>query len=459
MGRKADTGVKSNSGGSRCRMPWRAAMWLGIYLALVTAPLVVLLVGPMPPGRGFWFDFSVGLGFAAMAMIGIQFALTARFHRVSAPFGIDIVYLFHRYLAIAGLFLVLGHFAILWVGYPEALGEFDPRKAPLELTLGRIALALFALAVITSQWRKQLRIEYGLWRYAHVAFATLGFAAAVGHIAGVGYYTEAPVKRTLWLAFTLVWILLILWVRVVRPWRQKRQPYRVAEVRDEGSRTWTLALEPDGHVGMRRFLPGQFAWLTLRADPFLLREHPFSISSPPERLPRVEFTIKQLGDFTETMATVKPGEAVYLDGPYGVFSVDRDPAAPGFAFIVGGVGITPVISMLRSMATRGETRPLWLIYANPTWDAVVFRDETAVLGDRLALTVVHVLEKPPPGWIGERGFVTREALDRHLPQGELRRALHYFLCGPSPLLDVVETGLHDLSVGPDRIQVEVFDLV
>lgn len=437
----------------------RAALWIGIYLLLVTAPLIVLLTGEMPPGVEFWWDFAMALGFAGIAMMGVQFVLTARFRRASAPFGIDIVYYFHRYLAIIALFVVLAHFLIIWVAYDEALGDtFDPRYAPWELTMGRAALGLFALAVVTSQWRELLRLEYGLWRYLHVAFATFGFAAAIAHIVGVGYYTEAPGKRALWLAATLFWIGLLVWVRLVKPWRQLSQPWRVEEVRPERGDAWTLALRPDGHSGLASFMPGQFAWLTLRASPFALREHPFSISSAPEALPRLELTIKALGDFTGTIETVKPGELAFLDGPYGVFSVDRYADAPGFAAIVGGVGITPVISMLRSLAARGDPRPFWLIYANGNWDDVIMREELDALRDKMDLRLVHVLEKAPDGWEGETGYVNKDMLERHLPSDQ-RQGVYYFLCGPPPMVKAVEDGLAQLDVPSDHVKVEIFNLV
>lgn len=442
-------------------MAGRALAWIGIYLLLVVAPLAVLLLGQVPPGRGFWWDFSTALGFAGLAMMGVQFALTARFRRASAPFGIDVIYLFHRYLAIIALLIVLGHFGILWLRYEDALGELDPREARWELTAGRAALVLFALAVVTSQWRKPLRLEYGLWRYAHVALATLGFAAAVAHILGVGHYTATPGKRILWLSATLSWLLLLAWVRLVRPWEQARRPWRVAEVRPERGGTWTLALEPVGHAGLRRFRPGQFAWLTLGRSPFGLREHPFSIASAPEALPRVEFGIKELGDFTGRIGEVRPGETAYLDAPYGVFSTDRHREAPGFVGIVGGIGVTPLLSMLRSMAARGDWRPVWLFCANKDWEEVAYREELEALRGRLDLTLVHVLETPPEeGWEGETGYVTREVLERHLPpEPEPRAALHYFLCGPAPMTAAAGEALRGLGVPAHHIHTEIFELV
>jgi predicted ferric reductase len=76
------------------------------------------------------------------------------------------------------------------------------------------------------------------------------------------------------------------------------------------------------------------------------------------------------------------------------------------------VGIAGLISMLRTMADRGDVRPVVLFYANPEWERVAFREELEALADRLALTVVHVLERPPDDWSGERGYITAEILAR-----------------------------------------------
>src|SRR5690606_13513632 len=144
----------------------------------------------------------------------------------------------------------------------------DPREAPLEITAGRIALGCFVLLVVTSEFRKRLRLEYGLWRYLHVVLAVAGFAAAIGHIGGVGYYTDTGLKQTLWLSITLAFLGLIAWTRIAKPIQQRRQPWRVVDNRPERGGAYTLVLEPEGHAGFgRRWLPGQFAWLTLRASP------------------------------------------------------------------------------------------------------------------------------------------------------------------------------------------------
>lgn len=433
-----------------------AAFWIGVYLALVAAPLLVLLAGPVPAGAGLWWDLSMGLGFAGLAIMGVQFALTARFRRASAPFGIDIIYHFHRYVALVGIALVLAHYGIVRAWFADTLGPLNPLEAPWHMTAGRLSLALLLAVIVTSLWRKPLHIDYDRWRVGHALMATAALLLAVVHVVGVGYYTAAPWKRWLWTGYSLFWVFLIVYVRLVKPWRMLAAPWRVEAVRSERGRAWTLTLAPEGHAGLR-FDPGQFAWLTLGHSPLRFEEHPFSIASSAAEPRRLEFTIKELGDFTRTVKDVKPGTVAYLDGPYGVFSVDRHPEAPGFAFVAGGVGIAPVISMLRTLADRGDRRPLKLYYCNKRWDEVIFREELDALARRLDLKVNHVLSEPPADWNGTSGRLDAALLERTLPAN--RGALVYFVCGPKGLNETVTRALRSMGVPLARIHFELFDMV
>ena len=222
----------------------------------------------------------------------------------------------------------------------------------------------------------------------------------------------------------------------------------------EGGETTTLALTPPPRAGFR-FEPGQFGWFAIGRSPFSLTQHPFSFSSSAER-DEVELAVKALGDFTSGVKDLEPGTTVYVDGPHGVFSIDRD-EGPGFGFVAGGVGIAGLISMLRTMADRGDVRPALLFYANRDWDGMAFREDLERLKERLDLTVVHVLERPPEDWAGERGYLTAEVLGRHLPPAY--RRFQFFICGPDPMMDAAEAALIELGVPAERVHTERFDMV
>jgi 3-phenylpropionate/trans-cinnamate dioxygenase ferredoxin reductase subunit len=127
--------------------------------------------------------------------------------------------------------------------------------------------------------------------------------------------------------------------------------------------------------------------------------------------------------------------------------------------IAGGVGITPMMSMLRTLAHRRDRRPHRLLMVARTIDDLLFRAEIRQLQQRLDLTVVELLRQPPPSWTGESGTVDAELLTALLP-GEFRRnQLDYYLCGPPALVTDVLTVLEGLDIPQPRIHTEQFDFV
>ena len=132
-----------------------------------------------------------------------------------------------------------------------------------------------------------------------------------------------------------VWLLLMLaWRWLIEPLRARTRPFVVEEVRPESEQICTLVLAPKhGYQPGVRFAPGQFAWIRLD-HPFSLREeHPFTIASGAHDHRRIEFTIRQAGDFTRKVRALQPGRLVYLDGPHGSFSSDH--VRGGGAVLIG----------------------------------------------------------------------------------------------------------------------------
>jgi predicted ferric reductase len=429
--------------------------WIALYLTLALAPLFSMIFAPIMPGRGFWTELSVALGFAGLAMMGLQFLLTARYRGLTSPYGIDVVYHFHRQISIIGFIFILLHPIILFITRPETLALLDLVNAPWRARFGVTAVIALALLIISSVWRLRLRISYEPWRISHGIFATAAVTLAMAHIMGVNYYMAIPYQRVLWLGLGAIWIGSLVYIRIVKPFLLLRRPYVVEEVRPERGSTWSLVLKPDGHKGMS-FKPGQFAWLTVLNSPFAIQEHPFSFSSSAMQPGRLEMGIKELGDFTSSVKNLKPGTRAYLDGPYGVFSID-DNFAPGNVFLAGGVGITPAMSMLRTMKDRNDQRPNILFYASKTYDEMTFLEEIEELKNELNLQVIYVPEKAHEGWEGESGFINAEMMSRYLPVN--RHELEYFICGPEPMLNAVEAGLEKLGISLEQTQAERFDLV
>jgi ferredoxin-NADP reductase len=115
----------------------------------------------------------------------------------------------------------------------------------------------------------------------------------------------------------------------------------------------------------------------------------------------------RLGDFTNRIASATPGQRVFLDGPYGAFTADSA-SADMLVLIAGGIGVTPMMSIIRTFADKGDKRPLRLLYGSRTYDEITFREELELLAGRAQLKVVHVLRNPHEGWSGESGYVDVE---------------------------------------------------
>jgi predicted ferric reductase len=429
----------------------RAVAWVLVYLGVVLAPLVFAVIGASQPDHGFWTNFSVALGFTGLAMMGLEFALVARFRAVAAPFGQDALLQFHRQIGYVGLAFILIHFAIS--AHWRELTLSQALAAPLLVWFGMAAMFSLIVLVGTSVWRRRLRVSYEAWHAIHTVLAVVLVVGAVGHIIFVDEYVGSLWKQILWALMSAAFVCLLVWVRLLKPRRALTRPWHVARVTAEPGETTAVALTPPAGTDFR-FQPGQFAWFAFGRSPFSLTQHPFSFSSSAER-DEVEVAIKALGDFTSTVSGLEPGTKVYVDGPHGAFSIDQD-EGPGFGLIAGGVGIAGLISTLRTMADRQDVRPVLLFYGNREWDDAAFRDELEQLRDRLNLTLVHVLERPPADWEGETGYLTADILARHLPSGYQR--FQFFICGPDPMMDAAEAALVELGVPAERVHTERFDM-
>jgi predicted ferric reductase len=236
-----------------------------------------------------------------------------------------------------------------------------------------------------------------------------------------------------------------------------RRPWRVVDNRELGGDVRLLTVKPEGHAGFR-FEPGQFSWLITGSTPFSREQHPVTIASAAVAADAPQaYAIKRLGDWSgEVVPGLKPGDRLWVEGPYGALSVDRLPAQ-GFVLIGGGIGITPMLSIIQTLMYRGDRRPVVLFYAANDYSRTIYRDELAEWQQAMDLKVVYVLEHPEPEDAAERGRLSTEILRRHLPAGV--EWCQFLVCGPNPMMDAVEHLLGELGVPPDRIHSERFDQV
>lgn len=430
----------------------RAFLWLFIYLVLSLIPLAIAVSGAVPKYRTFWIEFGVALGFLGLAMFALQFLFSGRIVQIAPTFGMDNILQFHKYMGIVAFFFILSHPVTLILANTEFLSYFDPRVNFLRAIALSFASVFLVLITATSIWRINFGLSYEKWRLVHGFLALALVFIGVVHSVQVGHYLDS-----LWKKIALILIMggsmyLVIHTRLVRPWLNRKKPYRVTGVKPERDDCYTLQIKAEGHPRMK-FKTGQFVWLTINETPFSLQQHPFSIASG-ENNRDLLFTAKAEGDFTSTWKDIEPGAKVFLEGPFGSFTM-----VPGqnIFLIMGGIGITPAMSMLRTMQQQKDKRKAILIYGSNDWENVIFREELEELEKELNLKVVHILMEPGPDWEGEKGVVSKDFLNKYMPDNF--QDFVFYICGPGPLMDVAEISLRELNVNWRNIYTERFEIV
>ncbi|HEV7226208.1 MAG TPA: FAD-binding oxidoreductase, partial [Pirellulales bacterium] len=202
--------------------------------------------------------------------------------------------------------------------------------------------------------------------------------------------------------------------------------------------------------------PGKFVRLCIESDG---REiwRSFTVSSSPQRREQIDLTIKLNPEGTVSrhlFAHARPGVEFKLRGPHGGFYFDPERHVEPLLLVSAGSGITPMMSIVRSMKDRGIDLPCAFVYGARTAADIVFHQECNRLAAESPWLSYHVsLSRPDASWQGACGRLSVERL--HALVGELA-SRRCFLCGPNEFMDAIGEGLRLAGVAPERIHTEQF---
>lgn len=429
----------------------KAATLKLLYVCLMVAGLVITVQPqPAPPSV---YSLGQAAGTLALTAIAIQLVLASRWRTLEQGIGLDRIMRWHSANAKLIALFVLLHPIFLF--FRELLkGEI---MAPYtmygtDILGGIIGAVIIGIIWISVLKRKQLGLLYERWRIVHLLTYLL---AAIGlyHslILGSDIKSGRPLY-TWWLLLAAVSAAAVVYRHVVRRMTFAGSEYEVVANKLETHDVHTITLRPADGVVLDHG-PGQFAFLTLMSEDVPVEEHPFTIASAPDG-DTISFSIKESGDFTSLLGKVGRRDTAHVEGPYGVFS-NRGMPGP-FVLIAGGIGITPLMSMLRAMQKEGGTQPrTLLLYANRTQGDIAFLGELAAI-ERGSdwLRVVHVLSQETVGGM-HHGYVDGSVLKDEV---EDLVGSTYFICGPPPMMDALRTTLVELGVPDDQVVTERFAL-
>lgn len=181
----------------------------------------------------------------------------------------------------------------------------------------------------------------------------------------------------------------------------------------------------------------------------------YTISSPPDWRRHLEITVKRQGRVSAALHdSLRPGSRLSIRGPGGRFLYPGGSDRP-VVLLGGGVGVTPLMSMLRHAFSRDPSRPVTLIYSARTEADIAFRDELDWIGRRNPqIRVVIALTR---GCEGARHFPGRidESLLRSVVAAPIESL--YFVCGPKPMIDSMRQILSRAGVAGHRVHAEAFE--
>ncbi len=433
------------------------AFWrIFIYTLLLSIPLITVVV--FKPSTGMVFADELGKIFSLLGftILALQPVLSVRIHWIEKPFGLDMLLLFHRNMAVFATLLLLAHPFLLVLGDHD-LTIIYASDVSLFIWVGRVTLLLLLTLIIFTSLRLRLNTGFEKWRFFHNIFALSVIVLGFLHSWSANDDLQLLSMKIIWLALLLTSSSAYLYHKIIYPLIIK-QRFEIVEVTPETNNVHTLKMRTRDGSRVPTYLPGQFHFLTLHRKTHPKEEHPFTISSHPQSDQYISSTIKKSGDYTNTIHQTKPGDQVTIRGPFGRFSYLFYPNEKEIVFIAGGIGITPFMSMLRHMHAVKADRKVLLVYANKTSKDIIFRDELKKMEKEqiFNLEVIHVLNHPKEDWQGETGLVSVEKIKSYCGDNFLRKS--FWICGPPAMQESVINQLSDAGISGNQIHAEKFSL-
>lgn len=397
-------------------------------------------------------------GLLAAYFVLLQFFFVGRTPWLERVFGLDSLIRMHRRSGQWGILLLLVHPAFLAWGYGAGAGVgFFSQMSQFvfhsgdDLLAAAISLVLFLVVVGTSITLARKHFRYESWYGVHL-LAYIAVFLSFGH--QIEFGTEILSSNIFYAYWVLLYVVVFghhLIFRFIQPLaRSYRHQFRVSRVVKENANTCSVYITGN-EMDKFSVQPGQFMIFRFLAKGLWWQAHPFSLSAMPANN-EIRITMKAVGDFT-TMAPARivAGMRVVIDGPYGVFTSQK--AATGsFLFIAGGIGITPIRSMMESLVK--EQKDMVLLYGSRTAADAVFADELKRIAADGTARVVNVVSDDP-AFLGEQGKIDQEKIKRLVPDAVNRDV---YVCGPPPMMNGVIQALKDMGVPATQIHFEKFVL-
>jgi predicted ferric reductase len=421
------------------------AVGLGVSLLLVV-PVEKASVLAAPGGLLTAIGRATGL--AGTYLMLVTLLLIARIPAVERALGQDKLVSLHRRLGPWVLILIGAHVLFVTLGYAIGLKTGTLHELGVMVVtypgmlLAAVGFGLLFMAGLTSYRYARQKMRYETWWAVHL-YTYLGAALSVPHQIFTGApFLGHPLARAFWLSLWTLTAGLVLGYRWGLPiLRSLRHQIRVAAVQEESRGVVSVVLR-GRRLDRLPVAGGQFMqWRFMRRGMWW-QAHPYSLSALPTAT-EMRITVKQLGDHSSGLASVRPGTRVAIEGPYGAFT--KHARKTDRVLLVGaGVGSTPLRALLDDLPAHVDV--VTILRGSSEHDLVLREEIAQVVGERGGR--LHEVVGPR-----SQAPLDAAALRRLVPDIHER---DIYVCGPSAFMQSLVADARALGVPASRIHYEEF---
>ena len=376
-------------------------------------------------------------------LIIIQLILVSRFTSIEIQYGFDKLISLHKKIGFfLGIFLI-SHPILLTIGYAQSknisfLTQFLNFLTKWDGVLGAtIAFIIIVFVAIISIKKSREKISYEVWYFLHLPLY-IAVAIAFSHQINTGDMSSGG-AMFYWFLINIVTIGILIFYRFLRPiYLFFKHSFRIEKIVKENNNVYSVYISGK-NMTQYKFQSGQYANLIFLQKNKMFH-HPFSFSDVYNEK-YLRFTIKASGDFTSKIEKIKIGTRVWIDGPFGIFTL-KNAVSREYFFIAGGIGITPILSIIKSMKDKNNSI---LFYSNKTEEEINFKEEIAKSNIKAYYFNTN---------LNKNNRVTIEKIINICPNYKDR---DFYICGPVQMtLDLVKN-LKKVGVTKEQIHFEKFN--